>query len=233
MQFCTIREGEIMNLNDNPMKLKYLLIISIILSSTFALGCINKIEPSSDAKVVLDQKHPSQTYIITIDTVTGNIEVSIDDIFQTNIPTVQDTDTYSWTVYGNNITKGDHEIKFRDTENSYTRHITNNIGNEITFNQAIDYNILLPELINLGKIIFLVIILIIIYYIIKKLKIKGPTFKDLVLMCPSCRNRDIYHDFKKDNLIHIYKCPICGSPRIISTKLEIMDEQYDGMVKDL
>lgn len=230
-----------MNLNDNP-KLKYLLIlISIILLSTFALGCINKIEPSSDSKVVLDQKHPSQTYIITTNGIgTGNIEVSIDDIFQTNIPTVQTTDTYSWTVYGNNITKGDHEIKFHGEDDSY-RYITNNIGNEIAVNntnnsqddQVIDYNILLPELINLGKIIFMVIILIIIYHIIKILKIKGPTFKDLILMCPSCRNRDIYHNFKKDELINIYKCPICGNPRIISTKLEIMDEQYDGMVKDL
>ena len=229
-----------MNLNDNPMKLKYLLTISIILLSTFALGCINKIEPSSDSKVVLDQKHPSQTYIID-ETRSGNIEVSIDDIFQTNIPTFQGTNTYSWTVYGNNITKGDHEIKFRDEDTTYYRHVTNNIGNEIAVNstnnnqnvQAIDYNILLPELINLGKIIFLVIIVIIIYHIIKKLKEKGSTFKDLVLMCPSCRNRDIYHDFKKDYLINIYKCPICGSPRIINTKLEIMDEQYDGMVKDL
>ena len=51
------------------------------------------------------------------------------------------------------------------------------------------------------------------------------------MTCPSCRNRDIYHDFKKDDLINIYKCPICGSPRIIDTKLEIIDEQYDGMVK--
>lgn len=221
------------------MKFKYLLIISIILISTFALGCINKIEPLSDSKVVLDQKHPSQTYIIDMSR-TGNIEVSIDDIFQTDIPTFQGTNTYSWTVYGNNITKGDHEIKFRDEDTTYYRHVTNNVGNEIAVNstnnqnvQAIDYNILLPKLINLGKIIFLVIIVIIIYHIIKKLKEKGPTFKNLVLMCPSCRNRDIYHNFKKDDLINIYKCPICGSPRIISTKLEIMDEQYNGMVKDL
>lgn len=223
-----------------PTKLKYLLTISILLISTFALGCINKIEPSSESKVVLDQKHPSQTYIID-KTRTGNIEISIDDIFQTTIPTFQGTDTYSWTVYGNNITKGDHEIKFHDEDDTYYRHITNNIGNEIAVNstnnnqnvQAIDYNIVLPELINLGKIIFLVIIVIIIYHIIKKLKEKGPTFKDLVMMCPSCRNRDIYHNFKKDYLINIYKCPICGSPRIINTKLEIMDEQYNGMVKDL
>jgi hypothetical protein len=237
------------------MKKKIEFIILIILSVTM-LGCITSVRPGSDSMVVLNQNHSYQTYIIRTDnesditTSTSSIEVSIDDIYQTtlvpdnNLPQGTDDDrddvAYSWTVNGYNISKGKHTIKFNEIgslEGSVIRSLTNSVGinssvenNSNTKAGNADGSDLILLLIGLAVIAFFIIMAI--YKVSAIYMKKRSYFKDLILTCPNCKEKEIFHNFAKDDLIKIYKCKICGSPRFLDIKInKKKEESLDDLLK--